>query len=768
MKNFLNHNLNFPKLNFTNLSKTPTFYAPITSTTYNHSIPNNPFHPISSRNNNFIFNNINSYRSNLPQQLLLNSYRPPQLSLYKQNTSRNTHQAVPLTSTSVQVNTSGNLTARSGPKRNEVAVQSGLTNEIELLDIKLKCDLISHKLTKLKDTVIPTTHSNITKFRTRNYNFEHITFKARRTPLNYGNDNAYKRDNKSFDANINIIYHRDDNKNNKQEHNKSNQQKECEDLSDIVDNIVETFDVDRSGEKGSESKKSKDNIEMIETFADVIARSSKKSESGATSFKGGRVSIGSEKKYIEDDLGMCLSEEYLRKENEENEQLLRSGNKKKVRKKMQKKVLKTIKTPKVHIIQFKEDKEGDDENGNEEEIEGEDEEIEEEIEEEVEIEVSDNEEGNNKEQQQQQQRDIGVSGSDKKGLSLRHKKKKKSKDKNDIIHEDTTNTTNTANIVGTTVNNKDVEKIKTPKEEENKKFKIEHKRAINSEEEADLIISQIMKTAQIHAEEDEIKLAHQLEEEAKEQLQKDMTNINEHHKEQTNQPNQKQIKKGVTFSDESLIKIQYKAKDVITKLQIYDINDCKLPFKPHNMNRYLTLLMNEHDEEMPKPCIVNSEQNSHLYSSLRSSTKSNKNKKKILLSLNQKNMIRRNINKIQEISKRGCIYNVTSPKKTPEIKKQNCKKFTNNPQHFFTEKLCDRMYSAYNLRKNIHKDINNTSYLTRSYSPNQLQHLHINNDTSECNNNEHNNNNKSTSYSKQAQQHVNKVTIYDSINEDDK
>ena len=103
------------------------------------------------------------------------------------------------------------------------------------------------------------------------------------------------------------------------------------------------------------------------------------------------------------------------------------------------------------------------------------------------------------------------------------------------------------------------------------------------------------------------------------------------------------------------------------------------------------------------------------------------------------------------------------------LKKQNCKKFKNNPQHFFTEKLCDRMYSAYNLRKNIHKDINNTSYLTRSYSPNQLQHLHINNDTCECNNNEHNNNNnKSTSYSKQAQQHVNKVTIYDSINEDDK
>ena len=749
MQNFPNPNLNFPKLNFTNIPKTPTFYAPITSTTYNQ------YRPISSRNNNLIFTNINSYRSSLPQQLILNSYRPPQLPLYKQTVSRNVNQPVPLTNTSIQVNTSGNLTARSNPKRNDVAIQPGITNEIELLDIKLKCDLISHKLTKLKDIVIPTTHSNIKKFRTRNYNFEHITFKAKRTPLNYGNGDGYKRDNKSFDANMNIIYHRDNDNNNK-EHNKLNQHKECEDLSDIVDNIVETFDVERSDEKGSESKKNKDNnnIEMIvETFADVVARSSKKSENGA---KSGRVSFGSEKKYIEDDLNMCISDDYLRKDNEEDVKLLRSGNKKKVRKKIQKKVVKTIKTPKVHIIQFKEDKDGGDENGNEEEIEGEDEEIEEEVEEEIEIEVSDNEE-------QKQQCDISGNGNDKKVSSLKHKKKKrKSKDKNEIINEDINNNTiktntainkdtvivvNTTNINNSTVNsnsdtanitntavNKEVEKAKPPKEEENKKFKIEHKRAINSEEEADLIISQIMKTAQIHAEEDEIKLAHQLEEEAKEQLQQNNnTNINDYNnKEQINEQVQKQVKKGVTFSDESLIKIQYKSKDVITKLEIYDINNCQLPFKPHNMSRYITLLMNEHDEEKPKPCIINSEHNSHLYSSLRSSTKSNKNKKKNLLNMNQKNMIRRNINKIQEISKRGCIYDVKSPKKKPEIKKQNCKKFTTNPQHFFTEKLCDRMYSAYNLHKTTNKNItqihntSSSSHLTRSYSPSQLHHMRIN------------------------------------------
>ena len=350
---------------------------------------------------------------------------------------------------------------------------------------------------------------------------------------------------------------------------------------------------------------------------------------------------------------MCISDDYLRKDNEEDVKLLRSGNKKKVRKKIQKKVVKTIKTPKVHIIQFKEDKDGGDENGNEEEIEGEDEEIEEEVEEEIEIEVSDNEE-------QKQQCDISGNGNDKKVSSLKHKKKKrKSKDKNEIINEDINNNTiktntainkdtvivvNTTNINNSTVNsnsdtanitntavNKEVEKVKPPKEEENKKFKIEHKRAINSEEEADLIISQIMKTAQIHAEEDEIKLAHQLEEEAKEQLQQNNnTNINDYNnKEQINEQVQKQVKKGVTFSDESLIKIQYKSKDVITKLEIYDINNCQLPFKPHNMSRYITLLMNEHDEEKPKPCIINSEHNSHLYSSLRSSTKSNKNKKRI-------------------------------------------------------------------------------------------------------------------------------------------
>ena len=149
MKSFPTHNFNFPKLNFTNISSNPTFYTPITSTIYNQSIPNNPYRPISSRNNNLTFSNINSYRSSLPQQLILNSYRPPQLSLCKRTTSRNTHQTTSLPSTSVQANTSGNLTSRSGPKRNEVVDQPGLTNEIELLNIKLKCDLISHKLTKL-------------------------------------------------------------------------------------------------------------------------------------------------------------------------------------------------------------------------------------------------------------------------------------------------------------------------------------------------------------------------------------------------------------------------------------------------------------------------------------------------------------------------------------------------------------------------------------------------------------------------------------------
>ena len=70
-----------------------------------------------------------------------------------------------------------------------------------------------------------------------------------------------------------------------------------------------------------------------------------------------------------------------------------------------------------------------------------------------------------------------------------------------------------------------------------------------------------------------------------------------------------------------------------------------------------------------------------------------------------KNMIKKNIQMIKEITKRRSIWKLREARKPHKVvEKENCKKFINNPQQFFTEELCDLVLKSYDLPVNAEND----------------------------------------------------------------
>ena len=693
------HRINPPKLNFSKLSLNPSQNAPLTSTSYHSTSSNILSHcPNTSSVESYSFRNSNSSRNRPIQPLLSHSYRQNYQPI---NISRNmNHTSLQQFISSYNMNSSGSLTARSTSHNNSNKLKiptplKGMNNDLEFLKIKLKCDLISHKLTKLNHIILPTSKStfpNINNLYPRNYLY------------NYNGKQYKVMQNKTFDNTNNNNYNNNNiHKNLKEDNNDDN-------LSDIVDNIVNTFDLD-----GNSDKKTEGSVELIGTLEEMVDMSKSNENMGFSNSKGGKFSIESEKKYIEDDLAIDLDKEGESKKT------------KKVKKKIKKKVLKMVKRPKDELMHI--------EDGNQE---LDDEEIEEEVEEEIEVEESDEEEDEmERSEEENDEKEINEEGTnnDNKPLLKSNKKqlvkefkdednqegnKEETKDDNKANKDEENETNNNNNVNAATNDNDELAHIKNG----------------NSEEETDLIISQIMKTANIT--EDIFENKNNSPQSNSQQFQNQpniskpnepLVNINEYVEMNNNNTNfnpttasktenqKPQPKKTVTFANESLVTIQYNENEQITKLKVFDINEEPLPFKPRNINRYLTLLMSENEENLPKPCIINSEDNSNLYSSLKHS-RTNSARKRLFLQRIQpnKNIIRRNIEKIQEISRKRNIYNIKASAKKAKTKKKNCKKFTNNPQHFFTEKLCDRMYYAYGL-KGDEEEIKKAKRLERSCSP---------------------------------------------------
>ena len=151
--------------------------------------------------------------------------------------------------------------------------------------------------------------------------------------------------------------------------------------------------------------------------------------------------------------------------------------------------------------------------------------------------------------------------------------------------------------------------------------------------------------------------------------------------------------KKVSF-DDHLIYINYDEDEYVTNLFISDNNGKTIPYKEKDFTKYLRLLTSVSHTSKIKPAMLNVE-------------KKNKNKKKTKI-------MKRNIEYLKEVAKTGNVFSSAKDhhlhhKKNIEksIDKnieyyntenlKNCKKFLENPQHFFTEELCDRVLQSYNL-----------------------------------------------------------------------
>ena len=168
--------------------------------------------------------------------------------------------------------------------------------------------------------------------------------------------------------------------------------------------------------------------------------------------------------------------------------------------------------------------------------------------------------------------------------------------------------------------------------------------------------------------------------------EKDYNSEKDYQKEIEN--NQKMDKK-VHF-DENLVYINYDQDDYITEIEITDQNGKYLPYKAKDFTKYLRLLTSVSNPKKLQPCISKSHQKKK---------KKKKNKTKIM---------ERNIEFIKKLEKTGNIYSNLREyeKKAPNSESKNCKKFMENPQHFFTEDLCDVMLLQYDINP---KEVLNSS-----------------------------------------------------------
>ena len=174
--------------------------------------------------------------------------------------------------------------------------------------------------------------------------------------------------------------------------------------------------------------------------------------------------------------------------------------------------------------------------------------------------------------------------------------------------------------------------------------------------------------------------------------------------------------KKITFDNIKTI-IKYYENDYIKKSFIFSDNDFKkqkhifLPTKDYiqnlkKENKIKSILLVKEDKNKIKNDKLNlalSKLN-QLISEVNSESQKKNNKEDIKLdnNINKSQFIKKNINfikKIQEYYKKGVNYRCLSKREIKLLKKKNnnmCYKFQNNPQNFFSEKLCDNIIKTFN------------------------------------------------------------------------
>ena len=160
--------------------------------------------------------------------------------------------------------------------------------------------------------------------------------------------------------------------------------------------------------------------------------------------------------------------------------------------------------------------------------------------------------------------------------------------------------------------------------------------------------------------------------------------------------NKKQDKK-VSF-DENLIYINYNQNNKVINFNVSNQKNKFIQFKPINISKYFKILSSETEMNKLKPVILNANK-INVNNIINEITKKEENKKnKSNNSISLKNKItQRNIDFIKIVQERGTVYNISKEKAKKKVELKNCKKFEENPQHFFSEKLCDNILESYNI-----------------------------------------------------------------------
>ena len=160
--------------------------------------------------------------------------------------------------------------------------------------------------------------------------------------------------------------------------------------------------------------------------------------------------------------------------------------------------------------------------------------------------------------------------------------------------------------------------------------------------------------------------------------------------------NKKQDKK-VSF-DENLIYINYNQNNKVLNFNVSNQKNKFIQFKPINISKYFKILSSDTEMNKLKPVILNANK-INVNNIINEITKKEENKKnKSNNSISLKNKItQRNIDFIKIVQERGTVYNISKEKAKKKVELKNCKKFEENPQHFFSEKLCDNILESYNI-----------------------------------------------------------------------
>ena len=222
------------------------------------------------------------------------------------------------------------------------------------------------------------------------------------------------------------------------------------------------------------------------------------------------------------------------------------------------------------------------------------------------------------------------------------------------------------------------------------------------EEGEKVINSLIAQASQTNPNEEDIKNIDIKEKDINNPLNKIPKNINNEdihknlHEQIKKNINKKQDKK-VSF-DENLIYINYNQNNKVLNFNVSNQKNKFIQFKPINISKYFKILSSDTEMNKLKPVILNANK-INVNNIINEITKKEENKKnKSNNSISLKNKItQRNIDFIKIVQERGTVYNISKEKARKKVELKNCKKFEENPQHFFSEKLCDNILESYNI-----------------------------------------------------------------------